>query len=72
MSIIFYSRHKSRWIFRYTIIMRCFTPKCAESYRTLTVEGRKYIVTTVFRENGPETFGDILLKLIQADALPDH
>ena len=37
-----------------------------------TVEGRKYIVTTVFRENGPETFGDILMKLIQAEALPDH
>ena len=37
-----------------------------------TVEGRKYIVTTVFKENAPETFGDILMKLIQAEALPDH
>ena len=37
-----------------------------------TVEGRRYIVTSVFRENGPETFGDILMKLIQAEALPDH
>ena len=37
-----------------------------------TVEGRKYIVTTVFKENTPETFGDILMKLIQAEALPDH
>ena len=37
-----------------------------------TVEGRKYIVTTVFKENAPETLGDILMKLIQAEALPDH
>ena len=37
-----------------------------------TVEGRKYIVTTVFKENAPETFGDILMKLIQAESLPDH
>ena len=37
-----------------------------------TVEGRKYIVTTVFKKNAPETFGDILMKLIQAEALPDH
>jgi len=37
-----------------------------------TVEGRKYIVTTVFKENAPETFGDILMKLIQAEALSDH
>ena len=37
-----------------------------------TVGGRKYIVTTVFKENAPETLGDILMKLIQAEALPDH
>lgn len=37
-----------------------------------TVEGRKYIVTTVFKENAPETFGGILMKLIQAEALPGH
>ncbi len=37
-----------------------------------TVGGRKYIVTTEFKENAPETFGDILMKLIQAEALSDH
>ena len=32
------------------------------------VEGRKYIVTSVFREDSSETFGSILLKLIKEEA----
>ena len=35
---------------------------------TYEVEGRKYIVTSVFREDSSETFGSILLKLIKEEA----
>ena len=35
---------------------------------TYEVEGRKYIVTSVFREDSSETFGGILLKLIKEEA----
>ena len=35
---------------------------------TYEVEGRKYFVTSVFREDSSETFGSILLKLITEEA----
>lgn len=40
----------------------------SDSESTYQVEGRKYIVTSVFKEDSPETLWNILMKLIQEDA----
>lgn len=40
-------------------------PDCTES--TYTMEGRRYIVTSVFKETDSASFGDILMKLIAAE-----
>ncbi len=34
---------------------------------TYTVDGRRFIVTPVFQENGRESFGSILMRLMKAD-----
>jgi len=39
---------------------------------TYTVEGRKFIVTPVFSENGTDTFGTIFLRLLKAEAAARH
>ena len=35
---------------------------------TYTVDGRKFVVTPVFREDGKETFGTIFMRLLKAEA----
>ena len=34
---------------------------------TYTIAGRKFVVTPVFHEDGRETFGSILMRLMQAE-----
>ena len=41
--------------------------KTMNKITTYTVEGRKFVVTPVFHEDGRETFGSILMRLMQAE-----
>ena len=36
---------------------------------TYHVDGKSFVVTSVFREEGKETLGSVLLKLIQTEAV---
>ena len=42
-----------------------------EDKSTYQIEGKSFVVTPVFREDGHETLGEVLLRLMQAEnALP--
>lgn len=36
---------------------------------TYMIEGRKFVVTPVFREKGHETFGSILMRLMKSEIM---
>ena len=39
-----------------------------EAQSSYEIDGRRFVVTSTFREDGRETFGTILLRLMQAEA----
>ena len=41
--------------------------KALRKESTYTVGGRRFVVTPVFHEDGRETFGSILMRLMQAE-----
>ena len=41
--------------------------KALHKESTYTVAGRRFVVTPVFHEDGRETFGSILMRLMQAE-----
>ena len=43
-----------------------------ERQSTYHVSGKSFIVTPVFRQQGKETLGSVLVKLIQTDYIQDH
>ena len=41
--------------------------KSMKKETTYTIDGKRFIVTPVFREDGRETFGSILMRLMQSE-----
>lgn len=41
-----------------------------EKSTAYTIDGRKFIVTPVFQENGRESFGSLLMRLMKAEVSP--
>lgn len=41
--------------------------KSMKKETTYTIDGKKFIVTPVFREDGRETFGSILIRLMKSE-----
>ena len=41
--------------------------KSMKKVTTYMIDGKKFIVTPVFREDGRETFGSILMRLMQSE-----
>ena len=39
---------------------------------TYDLDGRHYVVTSVFKDTDSTSFGDILMRLIQAEVIADH
>ena len=39
---------------------------------TYDLDGRRYVVKSVFKDNDTTSFGDILMRLIQAEVIADH
>lgn len=44
-----------------------FKEKSMKKVTTYMIDGKKFIVTPVFREDGQETFGSILIRLMKSD-----
>ena len=41
--------------------------KAMKKETTYTIDGKKFVVTPVFREDGRETFGSILMRLMKSE-----
>ena len=44
-----------------------FKEKSMKKVTTYMIDGKKFIVKPVFREDGQETFGSILIRLMKSD-----
>ena len=47
---------------------RASEAKSMKKVTTYMIDGKKFIVTPVFREDGRETFGSILMRLMKSEA----
>lgn len=56
-------------------LKQCHAPVLSsplEHQSTYQVEGKSFIVTPVFRQEGMETLGSVLVKLMRMESAQDH